>query len=166
MACEISAATCRQRLALFLDARPALLLRGAARHARRRWLRHARRQWLCNSCLQGCQRWAGLSVNLFEGSTLQGVAGARRVGRPLRGGQLGVRPLGGPFVSGRVLVRRPEDRRVRVEHSVRRVLRCVERARPLNNDDDKKKIFPCSSGNVKYLSPASNALAWGFHTAP
>ena len=78
-------------------------------------------------------------MNLFEGSTLQGVAGARRVGRPLRGGQLGVRPLGGPFVSGRVFARRPEDRRVRVEHSVWRVLRCVERARPLNNDDDKKK---------------------------
>jgi hypothetical protein len=37
--------------------------------------------------------------------------------------------------------RRREDRRVRVEHSVRRVLRCVERARPLNNDDDKKKDF-------------------------
>ena len=131
MACEISAATCRQRLALILDTRPALLLRGAARHARRRWLRHARRQWLCNSCLQGCQRWAGLSVNLFGGSTPQGVAGARRVGRPLRGGQLGVRPLGGPFVSGQLLERRRGDRRVRLEHGVRQVLRCVECARDL-----------------------------------
>ena len=123
MACEISAATCRQRLALFLDSRPALLSRGAARHARRRWLRQARRQWLRKSCLQGCQRWAGLSVNLFEGSTLQGVAGARRVGRSLRGGQIGVWSLGGLFVSGRVLARRRGDRRVGVEHSVRRVVR-------------------------------------------
>ena len=141
MACEISAATRRQRLALFLDARPALLLRGAARHARRRWLRHARRQWLCNSCLQGCQRWAGLSVNLFGGTSRQGVAGTRRVGRPLCGWQLGVRPLGGPCVSEQLRERRRGDRRVRVEHSVWRVLRCVERARPLNNDDDKKKDF-------------------------
>ena len=141
MACEISAATRRQRLVPFLDMRPALLSRGAARHARQRWLRHARRQWLCNSCLQGCQRWAGLYVDLFGGSTPQGVAGARRVGRPLCGGQLGVRSLGGPFVSEQLFERRREDRRVRVEHSVRRVLRCVERARPLNNDDDKKKDF-------------------------
>ena len=80
-------------------------------------------------------------MNLLEGSPPQGVAGARRVGRSLRVGKLGVRPLGGPFVSGRVFARRREDRRVRVEHSVRRVLRCVERARPLNNDDDKKMIF-------------------------
>ena len=136
MACEISGATCRQRLDLFSDARPALLLRGAARHARRRWLRHARRQRVRKSCLQGCQRWAGLSVNLFEGSTLQGVAGARRVGRSLRGGKLGVRPLGGPFDSGRVLEQRRGDRRVRVEHGFWRVVRCVERA-TFNNDDDK-----------------------------
>ena len=69
---------------------------------------------------------------LHEGYTLQGVAGTRCVGRPLCGGQLGVRPLGGPFVSEQLLERRRGDRRVRVEHSVRQVLRCVERARPLD----------------------------------
>ena len=30
------------------------------------------------------------------------------------------------------------------------------------NDDDDKRFFPCSSGNFKYLSSASNALARGF----
>ena len=73
-------------------------------------------------------------MNLYEGSTLQGVAGARRVGRPLRGGKLGVRTLDGPFVSGRVLERRREDRRVRVEHSVRQVVSL------------KKKIFLANHG--------------------
>ena len=117
------AAIRRQRLERVLDARPALLSRGAARRARRQRLRHTRRrQRLRKSCLHGCLRRAGLSVRWFEEGILQGFAGTRRVGRALRGEQLVVRALVGPLVSGRVLARRRGDRRVRVEHSVRRVL--------------------------------------------
>ena len=115
-------------------------------------------------------------MNLYEGSSRQGVAGARRVGRPLRDGQLGLRPLSGPFVSGRVLVRRREDRRVRVEHSVRpgcsAVLRCVS-ARDLETTMMIKKDFlfallatlsTCHQPATRWLGGFIRHLADEWHT--
>ena len=153
MAAKNGAAIRQQRLERVLNVRPAVLLHEVARHTRRRRLRHTRRQrgrrWLRISRLQA-QRCRCPPVSWFE-ARFEGApkraAGARRVGRALRVGQLGVRPLGGPFVSGRVLARRRGDRRVRVYHSVFGGCAVCGGARRLSTVcvcgcDKKKRFFP------------------------
>ena len=67
--------------------------------------------------------------------------GVRRVGRPLYGRRLGVRPLGGPFLSGRALRGGPKTGACVWSIVLGGCGGVRGGARPLNNDDDKKEDF-------------------------
>ena len=89
---------------------------GASRHAQRRGLHKSR--------LHDQEPSRGVLVSwLDQGGTSQRFAGARNVGCAFRGRQVSGWHGSIPFHIGRVLARRRGDRRVRVEHGVRRVLR-------------------------------------------